>query len=99
MTAPRLILLLMYAASIAACSDNGPPPYDDVKNIVIDSKPMTAEAYVKQYCTTAGGETLRHDRCVAARGEATRTKTLKSLRIDEKEAELKRLNEGMGIKP
>ncbi len=95
----RTLCVFVAVGMVAACSKNAPPAYDNVKAIIVDGQKLTAKEYVDRYCVNSSAEVAKHERCVAARGEATREVTLDALRLNDKEAELKRLNESMGIKP
>lgn len=75
---------LLAGVILSACSNNTPPAYDNVQNIIVEGKSMTAEQYWKTYCEAKAPETLSHERCVAARNQATTANVFRSLGLDDK---------------
>ena len=87
------------ALTLGGCAKNEPPEYDNVNNIVIGGEPITARQYHNKYCKNAKPEVLNHVRCTTASNTASSQQRLESLRLNDKDRELQKLDQDMGISP
>lgn len=71
-------LFFLCATPLVGCSSNdSPPEFSDVKNIVIDGVKLSAEDYYNKYCKDP--KWLDNNYCIAADDQLKTERVLKSL--------------------
>ena len=95
----RTVTFFAIALLLFGCARKEPPEYDNINNIVIQGESISARQYHDRYCKNAAPEVLNHVRCTTASNTASSQQRLESLRLNDKDRELQKLDQDMGISP